>query len=513
MKELGPVRFRDFGDRKQAESMHSFGRKLLGEMKQEMRAFGVEFLQRKVQLNSGIVFIVSSNMIGLAPIDEIQTFVPQNAVLDNIKKELHLLRGFIITISSELTNSSLVLKITDPTKLVALTSDSPNVEQDAECDWQGYPDNGSKHIDSTDEEYRYIAYHANYDEKTETSGTGSAVYELTPQAEDVSVHPDYGIDEVRFDYASTPKEGSYYEGLEPLLYSRMSRYGIYHDNGNDHTPGYPGYGGNDAAHYSYFNYEALKYLVEYNAYLTRMYEFKLDRIVSDADDQTKYVNIINDALTISGVYWVSSGFNWISDLLAIEFADKAVAPGKVALFGGVPEINYSVSDVKAEDFIDNWTAESESTSDSPAVVKDGIFFQNDNDTFEVSKTQVSGSASPNPSDNSHGAGGTGEFVLWLTSTSPGGVTGGAITQSYNRTPDVAREWTIDEELDEGRYMVEVFGAEEGEEYKIEIALFINSPDISLYRMKLNQDAFTENNSINMLVNVAVDNLSSLFSIK
>lgn len=97
MKELGPVRFRDFGDRKQAEAMHSFGRKLLGEMKQEMNAFGVKFLRRQIQLNSGIIFIVSSNMIGLAPIDEIQTFVPQQNVIETSEGKRDRIVGFMVT--------------------------------------------------------------------------------------------------------------------------------------------------------------------------------------------------------------------------------------------------------------------------------------------------------------------------------------------------------------------------------------------------------------------------------
>ena len=97
MKELGVVRFRDFGDKKQAQQMHMFGRKLLGEMKQEMNAFGVKFLRRKIQLSSGIVFMISSNMIGLAPIDEIQVFVPQQNVVEVTKGKRDRIVGFMVT--------------------------------------------------------------------------------------------------------------------------------------------------------------------------------------------------------------------------------------------------------------------------------------------------------------------------------------------------------------------------------------------------------------------------------
>ncbi|MCK5386142.1 MAG: hypothetical protein KAJ39_03090 [Gammaproteobacteria bacterium] len=150
MKELGVVRFRDFGDKKQAQQMHMFGRKLLGEMKQEMQIFGVKFLKRKIQLSSGIIFMISSNMIGLAPIDEIQTFVPfaDSGVASEGKEDRII--GFMATFTVDVRVFMLVYEPEAVDKPLAVKSEQAlQFLETSEFDiFAGYDTDGT-HTDNT----------------------------------------------------------------------------------------------------------------------------------------------------------------------------------------------------------------------------------------------------------------------------------------------------------------------------------------------------------------------------
>lgn len=70
-KELGPVRFRLYGDKDLAQQYAGIGRTLLGSHKQKMQLGGIEAQYLDINLPDGTRIRVSSNMIGLAHIDEI----------------------------------------------------------------------------------------------------------------------------------------------------------------------------------------------------------------------------------------------------------------------------------------------------------------------------------------------------------------------------------------------------------------------------------------------------------
>ena len=179
MKELGPVRFRDFGDRRQAELLHSLGRKLLGDMKQEMDAFGVKFLKRQFQLDSGVVFVISTNRIGLADIDEIQVYMPPMRISAKSDSDItiygFIVKAFMNDYEKDFQYYQLDVNITDPSgfllgeideniykfdkyKGIKLVSDYRVTIEDAdtlsqednpivhEYPFNGFPDNGAKVI-------------------------------------------------------------------------------------------------------------------------------------------------------------------------------------------------------------------------------------------------------------------------------------------------------------------------------------------------------------------------------